>query len=374
MTIFVFPGVRLLDVTGPIEVFTSANEFGGRYRLRLVSADGKEVTTSAGTRLGVDAAVDDAYGTGTSGTGAYETSAYSTGTYETGTHETSDVLVIPGGPGWERMIKDDALLDVVRALDARSRCTASVCTGAFLLAAAGLLDGRRAATHWRHSRQLALRFPAVEVEPDAIFVQDGKVMTSAGVSAGIDLSLAPVEEHRGAEVARAVAKDLVVFMQRPGGQSQFSVRTRAPHARQETLRRVLDAVAEDPGADHGLSAMARRAGISSRQVTRLFSDEVGTTPARYVERIRLEAARAMLETGDDPLSAVARRTGFGSTESLRRAFVRHLKVTPSAFRARFHTTGVRDAGAPAVLAESGPGSGATPAGPAELTAGGALRG
>ncbi|WP_377273061.1 GlxA family transcriptional regulator [Peterkaempfera sp. SMS 1(5)a] len=321
VTIFVFPGVRLLDVTGPIEVFTAANDFGGNYRLTLVSADGNEVTTSSGTRLSVDMPVADAQG-------------------------TSDVLVIPGGPDWDRAIKDDALLDIVRKLDADSRCTASVCTGAFLLAAAGLLDGRRAATHWRYSQQLALRFPAVQVEADAIFVQDGKVMTSAGVSAGIDLSLAIVEGHYGAEVARAVARDLVVFMQRPGGQSQFSVRTRAPHTRQEMLRRVLDAVAEDPGGNHTLSAMARRAGISSRHVTRLFCEEVGTTPARYVEQIRLEAAQAMLETGDDPLAVIARRTGFGSPESLRRAFVRHLGVTPGAFRARFRTTGVADADVP----------------------------
>ena len=327
VTIFVFPGVRLLDVTGPIEVFTSANEFGGRYRLRVVSADGNEVTTSAGIRLSADMPVEDA-------------------------HETSDVLVIPGGPDWDRMIKDDALLDIVRRLNANSRCTASVCTGAFLLAAAGLLDGRRAVTHWRYSRQLALRFPTVQVEPDAIFVQDGKVMTSAGVSTGIDLSLALVEEHYGADVARAVAKDMVVFMQRPGGQSQFSVRSRAPHTRQQMLRRVLDAVAEDPGANHTLSGMARRAGISSRHVTRLFCDEVGTTPARYVEQIRLEAAQAMLETGDDPMAVIARRIGFGSPESLRRAFVRHLGVTPGAFRASFRTTGVADAEAPAVFGSS----------------------
>ncbi|MBO3680324.1 GlxA family transcriptional regulator [Streptomyces sp. NEAU-YJ-81] len=335
VTIFVFPGVRLLDVTGPIEVFASANEFGGRYRLNMVSADGNEVTTSAGTRLGADMAVEDV-------------------------HETSDVLVIPGGPGWDKAIMDDALLDIVRRLDAHSRRTASVCTGTFLLAAAGLLDGRRAATHWRHARQLALRFPTVHVKPDAIFVQDGRMMTSAGVSAGIDLSLALVEEHWGAEVARAVAKDMVVFMQRPGGQSQFSVRARAPHTRQEMLRRVLDAVSEDPGANHTLSAMARRAGVSPRHVTRLFCDEVGTTPARYVEQIRLEAAQAMLETGDDPMAVIARRTGFGSPESLRRAFVRNLKVTPGAFRARFHTTGVADAEAPAVL--TGPALGADTAG------------
>jgi transcriptional regulator GlxA family with amidase domain len=166
------------------------------------------------------------------------------------------------------------------------------------------------------------------------------MITSAGASAGIDLSLALVEEHYGAPVARAVAKEMVVFMQRPGGQSQFSVRARAPHTRQEMLRRVLDAVVENPDANHTLAAMARRAGVSARHMTRLFADEVGTTPARYVEQVRLEAAQAMLETGDDPMDVIARRTGFGSPESLRRAFVRNLGVTPGAFRASFRATAV----------------------------------
>ncbi|MFE0510774.1 GlxA family transcriptional regulator [Streptomyces sp. NPDC058964] len=324
VTVFVFPGVRLLDVTGPIEVFASANDFGGRYRVRTASEDGAEVITSAGTRIGADVSVDEV-------------------------REPCDVLLIPGGPEWETLIKDEAVLDAVRRLSEKARCTASVCTGAFLLAAAGLLDGRRAATHWRESRQLALRFPSVKVRPDAIFVRDGRMMTSAGVSAGIDMSLALVEDHYGAEVARAVAKDMVVFMQRPGGQSQFSARSRIPHPRQEGLRRVLDEVAENPGANHTLSAMARRAGVSVRHVTRLFYEEVGTTPGRYVEQVRLEAARVLLETGDDSMPVVARRTGFGSSESLRRAFVRHLGVTPGAYRASFRTTGVgtMDAGSEA---------------------------
>ncbi|KUJ36908.1 GlxA family transcriptional regulator [Streptomyces sp. NPDC093228] len=315
VTVFVFPGVRLLDVTGPIEVFSSANEFGGRYRVQIASEDGAEVTTAAGTRISADLAVDDV-------------------------REPSDVVVIPGGPSWETLIKDDALLDVVRRLHEKARRTASVCTGAFLLAAAGLLDRRRAATHWRHSEQLALRFPSVQVEQDAIFVRDGRMMTSAGVSAGIDLSLALVEEHCGAEVARAVAKDMVVFMQRPGGQSQFSIRSQVPHSRHEMLRRVLDEVATNPGANHTLTAMARRAGVSVRHVTRLFFEEVGTTPARYVEQVRLEAARVLLEAGDDSMPVVARHTGFGSPESMRRAFVRHLGVTPGAYRNSFRTTGV----------------------------------
>jgi len=314
ITVLVFPGIRLLDVTGPIEVFASANEFGGRYRVRVVSEDGAAVITSAGTRIGADLAIDDV-------------------------REPYDVLVVPGGPEWETAIKDDTLLDAVRRLHGMARCTASVCTGAFLLAAAGLLRGRRAVTHWRQSRQLAVRFPSVRVQPDAIFVRDGPMMTSAGVSAGIDLSLALIEEHFGAEVARSVAKDMVVFMQRPGGQSQFSVRSQVPYSRQETLRPVLDAVVANPGAPHTLTAMSRRAGVSVRHMSRLFDEEVGTTPARYVERVRLEAAQVLLETGDDSLAVVARRTGFGSAESLRRAFVRHLGVTPGAFRTSFRTTG-----------------------------------
>jgi transcriptional regulator GlxA family with amidase domain len=178
----------------------------------------------------------------------------------------------------------------------------------------------------------------VTVEADALFVRDGHIMTSAGVTSGIDLSLALVEEHLGADVARAVAKDMVVFMQRPGGQSQFSVRTHTPRARQQMLRRVLDAVAEDPSAPHTLAAMARRAGVSTRHMTRLFHDEMHTTPARYVEQVRMEAAQAMLEDSDDPMATVARRTGFGSPESLRRAFTRNLGITPGAYRARFRTT------------------------------------
>ncbi|MDN3353077.1 GlxA family transcriptional regulator [Actinomadura sp. DC4] len=317
VTIFIYPGVRLMSVTGPVDVFAAANEFGAHYRLRMVSADGAEVTTSSGTRLSADMSVDDV-------------------------QDAGDILIVPGGPEWDTLIKDDELLETVRKLDGTADRTASVCTGAFLLAAAGLLDGRRAATHWRHVRQLALRFPGVHVEPDAIFVQDGRIMTSAGASAGIDLSLALVEEHYGAEVARAVAKEMVVFMQRPGGQSQFSVRARASHPRQEMLRRVLDAVAENPDDNHTLAAMARRAGVSARHMTRLFSEEIGTTPARYVEQVRLEAAQALLESGDDPMAVVARRTGFGSAESLRRAFVRNLGVTPGTFRASFRTTGAEE--------------------------------
>lgn len=180
------------------------------------------------------------------------------------------------------------------------------------------------------------------MDADALYVRDGHIMTSAGISSGIDLSLALVEEHLGADTARAVAKDMVVFMQRPGGQSQFSVRTRTP--RQELLRRILDAVAEEPSANHTLAAMARRAGVSARHLTRLFRDDMATTPARHVEQVRMEAAQAMLEGGDDPMASVAHRTGFGSPESLRRAFTRNLGITPGAYRERFRTRNAARAG------------------------------
>jgi transcriptional regulator GlxA family with amidase domain len=276
------------------------------------------VETSAGTRLSADCSIANA-------------------------DQDNTVALIPGGPRWEQLIKDDALLDAVRALDSTSRCTASVCTGAFLLAAAGLLDGRRVTTHWRQTDELASRYPKVSVDPDALYLRDGRMMTSAGVSAGIDMSLALVEEHYGADVARQVAKDMVVFMQRPGGQSQFSVRSQAQHARHEALRRLLDAVVADPGANHTLAGLARRSGLSARHITRLFHDELDTTPARYVEQVRLEAARAMLENGDDTMTTIARRTGFGSPESMRRAFMRHVSTTPGALRTRFRTTGAASA-------------------------------
>ena len=336
VTTLVYPGVRLLDVTGPAEVFASANDFGARYRLRMVSLGRRDVETSAGARLSADGEVERSMG-------------------------DNDVVLIPGGPHWKESVRNDALLDAVRILDTTSRCTASVCTGAFLLAAAGLLDGRRATTHWRHTAELAIRHPSVRVDPDALFVRDGRMMTSAGVSAGIDMALALVEEHHGAETARAVAKDMVVFMQRPGGQSQFSVHSQAHPTRHGLLRGLLDTVVADPGANHTLTAMARRTGISERHVTRLFHDEAHTTPARYVERVRLEAAQVMLERGDEPLATIARRTGFGSPESMRRAFAKHLDVTPGAFRSRFRTTG---ASARSADVEPRPAAGAPgPAGP-----------
>ncbi|HWD05552.1 MAG TPA: DJ-1/PfpI family protein [Amycolatopsis sp.] len=313
VVVVVYDSVRLLDVTGPLEVFGMANEHGANYELLTASPGGTDVRTTTGTRLGADVALEEA-------------------TVDGG------MLVVPGGPDWQRTVADPHLLAEVRRLSGQARRTASVCAGAFTLAAAGLLEGRRTATHWELADQLARRYPTVEVDCEAIFVRDGPVITSAGITSGIDLSLALVEEDLGSAAARLVAKHLVVFLQRPGGQSQFSVRLAAQPARDAVLRRLMDRVTADPGADHSLSVLAGDAGVSVRHLTRLFREQLGTSVARFVESTRLEAARQLLETGTEPLDVVARRTGFGSAETLRRVFAREVGVPPSAYRARFRTT------------------------------------
>jgi transcriptional regulator GlxA family with amidase domain len=295
--------VRLLDVTGPLEVFATSG-----IPVILCSPDGRDVVTSSGLRIGVNAAVSEI----------------------TGAH----TVIVPGSDDLPGGAFPAGSLDGVATLARDARRIASVCTGAFALAEVGLLDGLRATTHWRHTTTFARRYPRVEVEPDAIYVRDGRMLTSAGVSAGIDLALAMVEEDGGADLAREVARDMVVFLQRPGGQSQFSVAARTPRARHDGLRRLLDAVVADPAADHSLPALAVRGGFSVRHLTRLFREQIGGTPAAYVESVRLEAARALLEAGET-VTAAADRTGLGSEESLRRIFHRHLGVAPSSYRARF---------------------------------------
>ncbi|WP_329124391.1 GlxA family transcriptional regulator [Streptomyces sp. NBC_01465] len=310
VAVLAYDGVRLLDVTAPLEVFSTAVTLGARYTPVLLSPHGGAVTTSAGTRLLTDSA--------DSLSGRIHT------------------LIVPGSPGLPQQVPA-GLLDAVRTLHSASWRTASVCTGAFALAEAGLLRGRRATTHWRHAGTLTRHHPDIEVHEDAIFVQDGRIYTSAGVSAGLDLSLALVEADEGAELAREVARDLVVFLQRPGGQSQFSVAGHTPAPRHDVLAALLREIAADPAADHSLPELARRAGVSARHLTRLFHSEIRDTPGGYVESVRLEAARTLLDTGES-VTAAARRSGLGSDETLRRVFLRHLGVTPSAYRARFRTT------------------------------------
>jgi transcriptional regulator GlxA family with amidase domain len=231
--------------------------------------------------------------------------------------------------------EDKRVLAWVKAQAPRVRRLASVCTGAFVLAAAGLLDGRRAVTHWSECEQLARLHPRVTVEKDPIFIRDGHVYTSAGVTAGMDLALALVEEDCGRDVAMAVARELVLFLRRPGGQSQFSVQLSTQTAEREPLRDLQAWMADHPGEDLRIPALARRAAMSERHFRRAFTTEVGCPPARFVEQVRVEAARRALEDTPDGVDAIAARLGFGTSESMRRAFTRMLHISPTAYRERF---------------------------------------
>ncbi|NIH95789.1 transcriptional regulator GlxA family with amidase domain [Mycolicibacterium fluoranthenivorans] len=313
MVIVVFDGVKLLDVAGPAEVFAEANRFGARYRLRIASPDGRDVTTSIGTPFAVTDRLADV--------------------------ESADTVLVAGGDNLTARAIDPALVDAVREVPPRTGRLASICTGAFILATAGLLDGRRATTHWRHVTLLAHAFPQIGVEPDAIFVRDGDVYTSAGVTAGIDLALALVEQDHGAELVRSVARSLVVYLKRAGGQSQFSALVEADPPQESALRAVTAAIAADPGADHSVKRLAAVAALSTRQLTRLFHTELGTTPARYVEKVRIDTARGALDAGHSVADA-AQIAGFGSAETLRRVFVTQLGLSPKAYRDRFRTAQV----------------------------------
>ncbi|MEU8934877.1 GlxA family transcriptional regulator [Streptomyces sp. NPDC048409] len=308
----VFEGVTLLDVSGPSEVLHQAGRLAGPYELVLVSPAGGTVTSSAGPAL--------------------------SGTVPAADAGPVDTVLVAGGDRLAERPVEEELLASVRGLVGPARRVASVCTGAFVLGELGLLDGRRATTHWRHADAFARRCPRVRVEPDAIHVRDGRYLTSAGISAGIDLALALVEEDHGAGVARDIARELVVFMQRPGGQSQFSTAITTPPARSDLLRDLIASVLADPTADHSLPSLAASAAVSPRHLARLFRAELDTTPARWVERVRLDRARQLLLEGHSVTSA-AHRSGLGTDETLRRVFARHLGTTPTHYRRRFATTG-----------------------------------
>jgi transcriptional regulator GlxA family with amidase domain len=214
-----------------------------------------------------------------------------------------------------------------------------VCTGAFIAAAAGLLDGRRVTTHWAAAQKLQAEYPALDVDPGPLYIRDGQVWTSGGITAGIDLALALVAEDLGTDVAQALARWLVMFLHRPGGQTQFATPAWVPRAERSAVRAVQDRVESAPGGDHRMPALAAAASMSVRHFTRVFTTEVGQSPGRFVERVRLEVGACRLEAGDDTLEVVAERCGLGSAESLRRVFHRHLGVSPDAYRRRFRTTG-----------------------------------
>nr|WP_231997717.1 MULTISPECIES: GlxA family transcriptional regulator [unclassified Mycobacterium] len=310
VVIVVFDGVTLLDVAGAGEVFVEANRFGADYQVKIASLDGCDVTSSLGSRLGVTDSI--------------------------AAIESADTVLVAGSDNLPAHAIDPALVEAIRSVSARTRRLASICTGSFVLAQAGLLSGRRATTHWHDARRFARAFPDVTVDPDAIFVRDGNVFTSAGISSGIDLALALVEMDYGTELVRNVARWLVVYLKRAGGQSQFSVLVEADPPPQSPLRAVIDAVAADPAANHSVQSLAARASLSTRQLTRLFQSELGMTPARYVELVRIDFARGALESGRS-VSESAGMAGFGSSETLRRVFVNHLGISPKAYRDRFRT-------------------------------------
>jgi transcriptional regulator GlxA family with amidase domain len=318
VVIVAFPGVQPLDIVGPHEVFAGANraassmERTDSYRLTLASVDGEPVRSESGLEL-CTVPLSEAGG-------------------------RIDTLLVPGGGGVDAARQDEHLVSFIRSASARSRRVATVCTGAFLGAEAGLLDGRRVTTHWSGAERLHQEFPSLIVDADPIYIQAGKYWSSAGVTAGIDLALALVQEDMGVEVAQTVARWLVMFLHRPGGQTQFASPVWVPRAERSTIRAVQTLVEAGPGGDHRLPALAAAAAMSVRHFSRVFSAEVGETPSRFVERVRLESARVELESTDDTLDVIAGRCGFGTAESLRRVFGRRVGVTPDSYRRRFRTT------------------------------------
>jgi transcriptional regulator GlxA family with amidase domain len=321
VVIAVFPDVDLLDVTGPAEVFALANrETGGRagYRVQLAGRAPGAVTTSAGVRLVADISFAEVDG-------------------------VLDTLLVPGAvdpsPGGPVARIDQDVVSWLKAVAPSARRVASVCVGAHLLAAAGLLDGRTATTHWSTAAQLAADHPAVTVDPDPIFVRSGKVWTGAGISACMDLALALVAEDLGEEVALAVARQLVMYLRRQGGQSQFSVPLSRPPASRRDIDELRMFISDHPDGDLSAAALAARMCLSERHFARVFRQETGTTPAAYVEAARVEAARRLLESTDQPLEQVAAACGLGSVETLHRVLRKQLGTTPAAYRRRFRTTG-----------------------------------
>jgi transcriptional regulator GlxA family with amidase domain len=306
-----FDGAQALDLTGPLEVFDAAERLAqGRYRHTVVSVDGEPFRTSSRLRITPDGALGEIAG-------------------------PIDTLVVAGGGGVGTARHDGNLVDAIAAAATRSRRVASVCTGAFLLAEAGLLDGRRAATHWSAVDLLAEEHPAVEVDPDSIFVRDGDVWTSAGVTAGIDLALALVEDDHGRETALEIAQWLVVFAKRPGGQAQFSTPLAAQLAERAPIRAAQELVRARPETDLTVDALAEHAHMSVRGFARAFRREVGVTPAAYVESVRVERAVELLQTTAAGSEQIAAACGFGTPETFRRAFRRRLGVSPSEYRDHF---------------------------------------
>ena len=309
---------QLLDVAGPAEVFAQAGRLSAAlfYDVEVAIVPGRSRQTPA-TTAGVQLA---------SGRSLAALLL---------DRRPLDTLIVAGGEGARQRAAEPALRDAVRRLARRSRRVASVCTGAFILAATGLLDGKRAATHWQWCARLAALYPQIRVDPEPIFTREGNLWTSAGITAGIDLALAMVEEDHGHRLALAVARQLVMFLRRPGGQQQFSAALAAQAAPSASLRDLVAWIADNLHQPLTVDLLAGRAHLSPRQFARVFARELGVTPAKLVDRLRVEAARRRLEESPRGLAAVAVACGFGSEETMRRAFLRQLGTPPGAYRERF---------------------------------------
>jgi transcriptional regulator GlxA family with amidase domain len=301
-----YPRITALDLVGPHEVFACA----GGYETVVAALDSGVVATTRGPGMVAGRSFASLRG-------------------------PIDTLVVVGGEGAFTAARDPKLVRAVSTLARRSRRVTSVCTGAFVLAAAGLLDGKRATTHWSACDDLRRGYPSVEVDGDRIFVRDGDVWTSAGVTAGMDLALALVADDMGQDVARAVARQLVMYVQRPGGQAQFSAQLSAQRAARDPLRELQGWIGEHPGDDHAVERLAARVAMSPRHFARVFRADVGCTPAAYVEQVRVQVARRLLETTGLSVDEVAATAGFGTPETLRRAFARRVGASPTEYRDRF---------------------------------------
>jgi transcriptional regulator GlxA family with amidase domain len=305
-----FPGVQALDVVGPHDVFAGASLLtNGGYDVVVGSIDGGPVSTPTGLAF--------------------------VATPLPNPGEPIDTVVLPGGNVDEARSNAD-LTGWIKAVARTARRIVTVCTGTFLAAEAGLLDGCRVTTHWAFAERLAREFPAIDVDPDPIFIRSSeKVWTAAGVTAGIDLALSLVEDDHGTEVAQTVARWLVLHLRRPGGQTQFAAPVWMPRAKRTCIRDVQEAIESEPGGAHSIGELARRATMSPRHFTRVFTDEVGEAPGHYVERVRTEAARRQLEETDDTVVAIATRCGFGTAETMRRNFIRRVGISPDQYRKAF---------------------------------------
>lgn len=325
IAVFAYPDVNGLDVVGPLQAFASAD----RYMQRFAGPEDHAPNISYVTEI-------IGYGAGLVATSGGFGLAATHGIDEL--PDDIDTLLIAGGDGHEAILGDELVLAWLRKMAPRVRRIGSICTGAFILAEAGLLDGRRATTHWRYCTRLAEGYPAVTVEPDALHIRDGSVYTSAGVTAGMDLALALVEEDCGRQIALATAREMVAFLKRPGGQSQFSSHLEAQATAQSPLGDAQAWMLDNLDADLSVEALAEHAGMSARTFARVFVRETGTTPAKFVERARVDAARRALEETSDPMATISHRFGLGHPETMRRIFLRQLGVGPKDYRRRFQTS------------------------------------